>query len=93
MTRLRASVFLSSDPIMPTEAPQPMGREKMPAPLQAALAWNSLLGRMPVSVKVLPCSSTGIDNFGEMLSSPARSDIASCVTYSSGIVSPCMSAA
>ena len=38
MTRLRASVFLSSEPIMPTEAPQPMGREKMPAPPQAALA-------------------------------------------------------
>ena len=38
MTRLRASVFLSCDPIMPTEAPQPMGREKMPAPPQAALA-------------------------------------------------------
>jgi hypothetical protein len=60
----------------------------MPAPLQAALAWNSLLGRMPVSVKVLPCSSTGSDSFGERLSSPARSDIASCVTYSSGMVSP-----
>ncbi len=78
---------------MPTEAPQPMGREKIPAPPQAAFAWNSLLGRMPVSVKLLPCSSIGNDSLGERLSSPARSDMASCVTYSSGIVSPCMSAA
>ena len=38
MTFLRESVFLSSDPIIPTEAPQPTGREKIPAPLQAAFA-------------------------------------------------------
>ena len=37
MTRLRASVFLSCDPIMPTEAPQPMGREKIPAPAPGRL--------------------------------------------------------
>ena len=53
MTRLRTSVFLSSlgRPANVGIAPQPIGREKMPAPAQAALAWNSLLGRMPVSVK------------------------------------------
>ena len=38
MIFLRESVFLSSDPIIPTEAPQPIGREKTPAPLQAAFA-------------------------------------------------------
>ena len=93
MTRLRASVFLSSAPIMPTEAPQPIGREKIPAPCQAAFAWNSLLGRMPVSVHFLPPTSTGTESFGERLSRPCRSDRASRVTYSSGITSPCMSAA
>jgi len=40
-----------------------------------------------------PLKSIGTDSFGEMLSNPAKSDMANVVTYSSGIVSPCMSAA
>ena len=74
-------------------APHPsMGRAKIPTPLQAAFALNSSLGRIPVSVKFLSCNSTATHNFGDKLSTPWISDIVSRMTYSSGIVSSCMSA-
>ena len=38
MIFLRLRVFLSSDSIIPTELPQPTGRERMPAPPQAFFA-------------------------------------------------------
>ena len=95
ITRLRASVRGSG--AAPTgrsaSAPQPAGREKMPAPRQAAFAWNSLRGRMPVSVTTRPPSAAGTHSRGERLSTPSRPDRVSRSTYSSGSVSPCRSAA
>ena len=93
MTRLRASVFLSSDPIMPTEAPQPIGPREDARPAPGGLGLELALGQDAGEREGLALQLDRQRQLRREVVEPARSDIASCVTYSSGIVSPCMSAA
>ena len=94
MTRFRTRVFLSLRlgfaPDVDRSATDRTREDARSRPGRFGLKFA--LGQDARSASIAASSSTGTHSFGDRLSTPCRFDIVSRRTYSSGIVSLCMSA-